>query len=261
MPGNISSFDTTICLGKTFQLNVDEKELFTYVWKNGNDTLLNQTIYNISNDDADISVTPNNYNNIYTLSVTDPSCDSYYEVIASISVDFIDPMLDLNSVNDYENYPVILSGETIELYSQNSSVVEYSWIWNNDTVSNTSGLITINNLQQSDWYYLYVEDSEGCLGYDSIYVVVGVLPYDAITPNNDGLNDFWTPKDIKSYPDALVQVFNRWGSLVFESRGGENYIAWDGTNNGEQLNVGTYYYIIDLNTGDSPQSGPVTIIR
>ena len=119
----------------------------------------------------------------------------------------------------------------------------------------------INNLQETDWYYLYVKDAEGCLGYDSIYVVVGVKPYDAITPNNDGFNDTWTPLDIQSYDNALVQVFNRWGALVFESKGGNSYQTWDGTNNGKEIAVGTYYYIIDLNNGEKPQTGPITIIR
>ncbi len=59
-----------------------------------------------------------------------------------------------------------------------------------------------------------------------------------------------------------MQVFNRWGGLVFESKGGDSYTnPWDGTNEGKELAVGTYYYIIDLNTGDAPQTGPITIIR
>ena len=43
--------------------------------------------------------------------------------------------------------------------------------------------------------------------------------------------------------------------------GGDSYSPWDGTNEGKELAVGTYYYIIDLNTGDAPQTGPITIIR
>ena len=70
LPGNISSFDTTICLGTTFELNVEEKLGFTYVWTNGNDTLLNSLINNLTNESADISVTPADYINIYTLTET-----------------------------------------------------------------------------------------------------------------------------------------------------------------------------------------------
>ena len=154
-----------------------------------------------------------------------------------------------------------MSGENLQLSSDNLNCDEYNWRWDGNNVVNNSGEININNVESSEWYYLYVKDSDGCQGYDSIYVVVGVLPYDAITPNGDGYNDTWTPRDITEYENALVQVFNRWGGLVFESVGGEQYTPWDGTNNGEELVVGTYYYIIDLNTGDEPQTGPVTIIR
>ena len=147
------------------------------------------------------------------------------------------------------------------MFSNNNDCVEYTWHWSQDTITNDNGSITISDVKKTDWYYLHVKDDEGCLGYDSIYVVVGVLPYEAITPNNDGINDIWTPLDIQSYENALVQVFNRWGGIVFESKGGEGYQGWDGTSNGKEIPVGTYYYIIDLNTGDDPQTGPITIIR
>ena len=62
----------------------------------------------------------------------------------------------------------------------------------------------------------------------------------------------------------MLRVFNRWGGLVWEASGGEDLSegqGWDGTHKGKELPVGTYYYIIDLNTGDEPQTGPITIIR
>ena len=179
-------------------------------------------------------------------------------MVATIDVDVIDPMPASNPGVEYGNFPVVLNGESIEIFSDNNNCEDYTWTWSQDTVSQKS--INVSP-QESGWYYIDVKDYDGCLGYDSIYVVVGVKPYEAITPNNDGFNDTWTPLDIASYENALVQVFNRWGGLVFESKGGQNYQAWDGTNDGEELTVGTYYYIIDLNTGDEPQTGPITIIR
>ena len=65
---------------------------------------------------------------------------------------------------------------------------------------------------------------------------------------------------IEYYPNASIKVFNRWGAVVHETSGG-NYVAWNGTSNGSELPVGTYYYIIDLNNGDDAQTGPITIIR
>jgi len=67
--------------------------------------------------------------------------------------------------------------------------------------------------------------------------------------------------DIRSYPNADVKVFNRWGEVIHQCSGGYNYIAWDGTYNSELLPVGTYYYVVDLNNGDEPLTGPITIIR
>ena len=128
--------------------------------------------------------------------------------------------------------------------------------WSNGSLSSN---ITVQP-SASSWYSLTV-DSSGCLGIDSIYVVLGVLPYDAITPNGDQMNDTWEIVDIENYPQAIVKIFNRWGTVVHETTGGSNYIAWDGTYESEELPVGTYYYVIDLNNNEDPQTGPITIIR
>ena len=80
----------------------------------------------------------------------------------------------------------------------------------------------------------------------------------AITPNGDGINDYWNIKGIEKYPNALVQIFNRNGQKVFNSRGyGQPF---DGTSGGERLPVGVYYYIIELTAGCNI-SGSITIIR
>ncbi len=68
------------------------------------------------------------------------------------------------------------------------------------------------------------------------------------TPNGDGANDLFVIKDIDTYTDAKLQVFNRWGGLVFESA---NYIyssPWDGKdqNTGSALLDGTYFYVLTV---------------
>ena len=79
------------------------------------------------------------------------------------------------------------------------------------------------------------------------------------TPNNDGINDFWTIEYLNTYPDNRVQVFTRTGQLVFESRGYNK--PWDGTKNGKPLPFDTYYYIIEPNNGRKPITGYVTIVK
>jgi len=79
------------------------------------------------------------------------------------------------------------------------------------------------------------------------------------TPNGDNINDYWVIKNIENYPNALVQVFNRYGQVVFFSNGYGT--SWDGTINSKPLPVGTYYYIINLSTNCNLLSGSLTIIR
>ncbi len=80
------------------------------------------------------------------------------------------------------------------------------------------------------------------------------------TPDEtDNVNATWEIQGLDQYPDATVQIFNKWGTEIFSSTGYTN--AWDGTYNGSPLPVGTYYYIINLNNGDEAFTGSVTIIK
>ena len=255
LPDTVSSIDTIICLGQSIVIDVDESSELTYSWNDGVETgdriIIPEIILPYGKIDSIV----------YTLTIIDANNCSQ-ENIVTVHLNSIDPMLESEPGVVYGDFPVVLAGDDINLYSENNNVVEFIWQWSSNSITNTIGSITIQELSKTEWYYLNVKDNDGCLGYDSIKVVVGVKPYEAFTPNGDNINDTWTPLDIRSYENSSVQVFNRWGGLVFESSG-SNYPVngWDGTNEGDELPVGTYYYIIDLNTGDEPQTGPITIIR
>lgn len=86
-----------------------------------------------------------------------------------------------------------------------------------------------------------------------------VIP-NAFTPNGDGINDFWNIKSIEAYPKCIVSVYSRYGTLVYQSKGYPR--SWDGTSGGTPVPTGTYYYIINLNEGDSkPLTGYIAVIR
>lgn len=86
-----------------------------------------------------------------------------------------------------------------------------------------------------------------------------VIP-NAFTPNGDGINDLWNIKSIEAYPKCIVSVYNRYGALIYQSKGYPR--SWDGTSNGTPVPTGAYYYIINLNADNSkPLTGYVTVIR
>lgn len=66
------------------------------------------------------------------------------------------------------------------------------------------------------------------------------------TPNGDGLNDNFLPITLNDIGRIDIQVFNRWGTLVFQSTDVEEFgtKGWDGRdmNTGQMCSDGVYFY-------------------
>ena len=82
-----------------------------------------------------------------------------------------------------------------------------------------------------------------------------IVIYNAVSPNEDGLNDFLRILNIEHYPDNKFTIFNRWGDKIFEI---ENYNneerAFRGKSDlhgGKDLVSGTYFYVLDLKNAPS----------
>lgn len=110
-------------------------------------------------------------------------------------------------------------------------------------------------------YTFTVTGIGGCSVSDTIFIKVLKSPEvpNAFSPNGDGINDTWNIKYLESYPGATVDVFNRYGQIVFRSFGYSR--PWDGTVQGKLLPIGTYYYIINPKNGKPIYTGSITIIR
>jgi trimeric autotransporter adhesin len=122
----------------------------------------------------------------------------------------------------------------------------YTYAWSNDSTSSDISLLHTGN------YGLTITDSNGCR---KAYVVPvrdssgHIHIHDAISPNGDGYNDMWLIDDIQDNPFSHVQIFNKWGDILWHKSAYNN--DWDGTGmNGEKLPDGTYFYVINLNNTD-----------
>lgn len=144
----------------------------------------------------------------------------------------------------------------------------YTFQWNSFPNQNQQ---TINNLCPGP-YFVRVTDSRGCSISEMVRGLVEDNRYPCIeasavmTPNNDGgdgLNDRFLINCIENFPDNHLEVYNRWGQLVFEADNYDN--NWGGTTqSGELLPEGPYYYVIEYIDVDGnliQRKGSLTILR
>ncbi|MFK7806432.1 MAG: gliding motility-associated C-terminal domain-containing protein [Saprospiraceae bacterium] len=81
------------------------------------------------------------------------------------------------------------------------------------------------------------------------------------TPNDDGVNDvFFVPcLASEDFPGNVVTIFNQWGDRVYRATPYQN--NWQGTYDGQDLPVGTYFFVIEFGNGESIQSGFLVLER
>ncbi len=117
--------------------------------------------------------------------------------------------------------------------------------------------------------YMLVNNNGYCVDTSKVQLFNYLAPWvpNVIAPGS-GQYETLVIKNIENYPDAQIEIYNRWGNLVYEKTGYDNADGWDGTYNGKPLPVGTYFYIINFNKHDDvtevqQQSGmkPITILR
>lgn len=153
----------------------------------------------------------------------------------------------------------ILEGTTTQLNATGGG----TYVWTPSVgLSDTSISNPIANPMVTTTYFVSVTSDEGCTSTDSVTVtIIPTIHFpDGITPNGDGKNDTWVIDYIDEYPNHVVEIYNRWGELLYRSTDYKN--DWNGTYNGENLPVGTYYYVIELNDDKTkPFTGPITVLR
>ena len=152
-------------------------------------------------------------------------------------------------------------GQIISGGGTNDSTVTVDWSQlgpNSVSVSYTN--TTVCNASSSVTFDLVVES---CVAPGAACLTV----FNEFTPNGDGSNDFFNIKCAEDYPNNNLEIYNRYGNLVFKTHSYKN--DWkgianvNGTFSGNMLPTGTYYYIFE--TGDSAlnvaKSGWLFIMR
>jgi len=92
-------------------------------------------------------------------------------------------------------------------------------------------------------YTVYVRENSDC-GIDTQTFVHFIVPK-FFTPNNDTYHDTWRLKGIEFYASSEVQIFDRYGKLLFYRK--NKPISWDGMFRKQPLPTSDYWYVITIN--------------
>ncbi|WP_119080661.1 Ig-like domain-containing protein [Chitinophaga alhagiae] len=155
----------------------------------------------------------------------------------------------------------VSKGDVVRLTASGGST--YQWADAPGIISGQQSAVLEIRPQANTTYEVTGANAAGCTAAASISIaVVNDFKVDAtniLTPNGDGRNDRWVVRNLDSYPNNEVKIFDRSGRLVYQRRNYSN--EWDGTVNGSPLAEGTYYYILTINGGEASAKGYITIVR
>jgi gliding motility-associated-like protein len=83
--------------------------------------------------------------------------------------------------------------------------------------------------------------------------------YNTFTPNGDRFNETWGVPEVRFYEGARIAVYERGGARVFYTENPD--VRWDGTYNGKEMPVGSYYWVIQIEETGATRRGIVNLLR
>ena len=219
------------------------------------------------NGELTLSVTPDTYefttDTTYTidpigedtlyLELSDANGCRILDTLAIIPEEITDMILNMSSTPE-TCWNELDGSATVAVQNGNPP---YDFLWDDNNLQTSA---TAMGLSPNSDYSVLVTDAHGCNLTSSVFVTGNMECFfisTGITPNGDGVNDTWVLGGFEYYPECKVNVFNRWGQLMFTSIG---YNApWDGRYNGEPLPVADYYFTIDYSEEKEVIMGTVTL--
>jgi gliding motility-associated-like protein len=235
-----------------------------------------QAVNDLCIGDAAVQLVPNTTGGVFTgTGVSGNSFDPAVSGIGTFTIDYSIPGNDCSvptSIQITVNpLPVVDAGLPVTILNGSSTTLAATadagtYLWSPSTgLNSTSTLTPVANPSSTTEYTLTVTNAFGCKSSDNVIVTVTgpcLDPSNVFTPNGDGFYEKWIVYNGTCVTRAVVDVYNRWGGLVYHS---DNYRNdWNGTSKNKPLPDGTYYYVIKaFLTGNTQQvvRGNVTIMR
>ncbi len=192
--------------------------------------------------------------NGFVLTVIDGPC--VVEDTAYIQVDLLPTTADAGDDRDVPNDFTNLEGNTPVVGTGIWTILSGDGI----IADQTSATSEVTNMNLGENIFVWTIANGTCpSNADSVRIqVLDLLIPTGFSPNGDGTNDTWVIRGGQNFGNVEVQVFNRWGNIVFQTKNYNN--DWQGrAENGSELADDTYYYIVNL--GDGTTSNGYVVIK
>lgn len=268
--------DTLFWGGQSFTMPISQDFFYTSSLGCDSTVHLNLTVQDIQYTDIDV-VLCNGETYILPDSTEVSTAGDY---VATISSQYgCDSIVTVHlTIPNETNFLMISGAEQVDLgykipLSLNTNFTPDSIQWTpSESVACDSCLATFVQPNVATTYTAWVIDNFGCLLTDSIKIEVikhdEIYIPNAFSPNGDGINDFlevFTDRDVKTI--LSFQVFDRWGSMVFDAKNiatNERQDIWNGLYKGKPLkpDVFVYQVLIEFLDGRTKMfAGDVTIVK
>ena len=221
-------------------------------------------IFNMQNANHTFS-TSGNYN--VSLQLTDfYGCQQIYSTTVPV---LMSPTADFITSNNLYQY---ILNTTISFVDLSVGASKYYWDFGNGDIDSSGGSPQ------------YTYESGGIYDVELTIIASNDCPHNiikqieiltdpvldiamAFTPNNDGINDVLYPLSLgfnteNSENKFIFRIFNRWGTMVFESRYPKD--GWDGYYKGVEQPIGVYVYYMSVLTIDNKEynkKGDIVLLR
>jgi len=246
------------CINDTILFTNTSDNVPNYFWDFGNGSTSNEeTPFYIYNEAG-------NYTIQLTASEVCSSTTTSREIL-------IVPYPNNASINYLPVEPLTQQAVTLVANADEDEDITYSYQWDFGDLGKSTEQMPVLNFDRPGEYpiELLISSQEAhcpVVLNTSITVGVNIVIYDffptAFSPNSDGINDCYEV-DLPYYVDLeLLQIYDRWGTLIFETR--INDICWNGKYNNKALSIGVYVFqavLRDLEDEIHQIRGNITLVR
>ena len=248
--GQLEASATMLCPGTPVDFMAIRTDLEDLVWDFGDGTSSSEDMPSYTYDAP----------GLYNVRVIGVSADGCEGIADQITVEVLEPAL-AEFITDPESGQTIVAEDlTVSFIDQSQGAISYEWLFGDGDSASVAN--PTHTFEREGIYevVLTITDGAGCISTDTAFFDLRrqlVFFPNVFTPNSDGVLDQYVSRYAGS--EAYnIQIFDRWGKLMFESNDPES--GWDGrTPEGKEAEEGVYFYISEI--ADEVYKGHITLLR